>query len=176
MIGVSIILGINIKRSNENIRELKNEKKRVDKVKRKYQTINKEIKEELESLVLDIRNLEKLYKNRNIIIDDTKVLAENMVQCTEEISDSTYEVASYSGEANFGGENISSTIESIKGINLSIEDTVSRLKGLNDNSKHISKIINLINNIAEQTNLLALNAARAGKYGEGFAVVSTEIR
>ena len=61
--------------------------------------------------------------------------------------------------------------------NESIEDYI---KITRDNYKKTDDILKFINSVTRRTNLLGLNAsiesARAGKAGEGFSVVATEIR
>ncbi|POO56775.1 methyl-accepting chemotaxis protein [Agrobacterium rosae] len=61
-----------------------------------------------------------------------------------------------------------------------VRDAVSAMGRIEQASREISQIINVIDEIAFQTNLLALNAgveaARAGEAGKGFAVVAQEVR
>lgn len=60
------------------------------------------------------------------------------------------------------------------------ETALTTMKALQDKSRRIHVITEVINRISAQTNLLALNAAieaaRAGENGRGFAVVAGEVR
>lgn len=79
-----------------------------------------------------------------------------------------------------GSNAIDQTIEQMNNIEKIVVVSAEVIQELGDESKEISKIVDMISDIASQTNLLALNAAieaaQAGEQGRGFAVVANEVR
>ncbi|WP_270606308.1 HAMP domain-containing methyl-accepting chemotaxis protein [Bacillus mobilis] len=83
-------------------------------------------------------------------------------------------------KAENGGKLVGKTVNQMQSIAESVSQSDEVIQLLNNKSKQIGDILEVIQNIADQTNLLALNAAieaaRAGEHGRGFAIVADEVR
>jgi methyl-accepting chemotaxis protein len=98
--------------------------------------------------------------------DSTRRMTDSVRQSAENVETANQLASEASKVAVRGGEVVS--------------EVVSTMRGIDDASKRIGDIVNVIDGIAFQTNILALNAAveaaRAGEQGRGFAVVAGEVR
>ena len=83
-------------------------------------------------------------------------------------------------QIHLGSEAIEENLKAMEGIQTNAQKVEGSIKVLEQDSKEIEQILEIIVNISSQTNLLALNAAieaaRAGEAGKGFAVVAEEVR
>ncbi|WP_018755252.1 methyl-accepting chemotaxis protein [Paenibacillus terrigena] len=83
-------------------------------------------------------------------------------------------------EAEQGNEHLHQSLTQMNQIASTVEGLSTTISALHGQSSEIDEIVQMIREIADQTHLLALNAsieaARAGDYGQGFAVVAAEIR
>jgi methyl-accepting chemotaxis protein len=89
-------------------------------------------------------------------------------------------VRSSAERAHEANQAVSETKRSADSSATVVANAIAAMGRIEDASRQIEQIIEVIDDIAFQTNLLALNAgieaARAGEAGKGFAVVAQEVR
>ncbi|WP_245975390.1 methyl-accepting chemotaxis protein [Oceanobacillus chungangensis] len=84
-------------------------------------------------------------------------------------------------EASTSGDKLmKETIQQMDVIHLVMKESLGKITSLENKTRSITELVDVIQSIADQTNLLALNAsieaARAGEAGRGFNVVANEVR
>ena len=118
------------------------------------------------------------------ITEETSAHTIEAVNLTESTSIATKNTTNNSKKAKKsaqeGAAKITEVVSAITDIASSSVEVSLVINELDDSSKRIGDIIEIISGISAQTNLLALNAAieaaRAGEAGRGFNVVADEIR
>lgn len=103
--------------------------------------------------------------------------AENLMATMNKVTDMAHNTAMAASQGHTRLTSINAIMKKMEDSSVSI---LSKLSVLNEKASNIAGVTKTINKIADQTNLLSLNAAieaeKAGEYGTGFSVVSSEIR
>ncbi|WP_339724979.1 methyl-accepting chemotaxis protein [uncultured Paraglaciecola sp.] len=128
-------------------------------------------------IVLLAQEQDKLTVSTRSKLDDIKT---NMVDVSETASNNKDNAKRMVERAENGIDSMSLSVESMQNVANTVTQAVAQISKLEELTKQIGGITNVINGISDQTNLLALNAAieaaRAGETGRGFAVVADEVR
>ncbi|WP_284777141.1 methyl-accepting chemotaxis protein [Agrobacterium sp. lyk4-40-TYG-31] len=131
------------------------------------------------TLVIQHNGME-MRESSNDLSRRTESQAASLEETAAAVEEITVTVKSSAERAREANQAVRVTQKSADSSGSVVKNAIDAMGRIEDASKKIEQIIEVIDDIAFQTNLLALNAgieaARAGEAGKGFAVVAQEVR
>lgn len=151
---------------------------------KEVQSVAQQVSESAKEILVSTEEMAHGAEEQSIQVTNASAAVEEMAASIRQVAnnaDSAAEAASKAAEvAQSGGNTVLETIEGMRRIRQTVQESAQKIKSLGESSIEIGKIVQVIDEIASQTNLLALNAtieaARAGEAGRGFAVVADQVR
>lgn len=131
----------------------------------------KSVSENIEALSRSVHETNKSVSGVSASIKGVEESAKESALLTEKVSRDA---------ADLGMGAMEETLEGMKKIKATVDETATVIRKLEERAGQIGKILNVIDEVTREVDLLALNAAilasQAGEDGKGFSVVAEEIK
>lgn len=145
--------------------------------------ISQESTQAMQQIAASVQDVSEGTELQRRTIGEVSTAMGEMAIGVSRIAEAASEVSDVAVRANesalHGDEQLTETVEQMKSIKQTQEQSAEVITKLDEHSAQIGKIIQAVVDIAQQTKLLSLNAnieaARAGEAGQGFSVVAQEI-